>query len=68
MVGKVVNVLFEREKPSDDIKSPHGFAENYVKVTLPGVKLSPDETYKNRILPVKITGVYGDGVVGEELH
>jgi hypothetical protein len=65
MIGKTVNVLFEREKPGDI--HPHGFAENYVKVSLPDIKLAPGETYRNRLLEVRVVGICGEGVLGEEV-
>jgi threonylcarbamoyladenosine tRNA methylthiotransferase MtaB len=63
MIGKTVNVLFEREKPGDFY--PHGFAENYVRVSLPNVKPAPGETYRNRLLAVKVTGVLNGAVLGK---
>jgi hypothetical protein len=56
-------VLFEREKP-DGI--PHGFAENYAPVRIPNVK-TDNKTYRNLLLPVKITGADEIGLFGEFL-
>ncbi len=50
-IGKTVNVLFESEGGI-----AKGHAENYVEVAV-----RTDENVKNRLLPVKISGVSGDG-------
>jgi threonylcarbamoyladenosine tRNA methylthiotransferase MtaB len=64
MIGTVINVLFEREKP-DSKPIPHGFSENYTNVVLPGVKLNPGETYRNKLLPVRIISARETGCEGE---
>jgi threonylcarbamoyladenosine tRNA methylthiotransferase MtaB len=66
MVGTVVNVLFEREKPDGNHQlTPHGFSENYTNVVLSGVYLAPGETYRNKLLPVRILSADGEGCAGE---
>ena len=57
MVGKTYSVLFE--EPENDLFTGH--TDTYVKVYMPG------ENLHNRLLPVKITGLYGDGVLAEPL-
>ena len=57
LVGSTQQVLFEEQ----DGKFYTGHAPNYVKVYVVGSDLH------NRILPVRITGVYRDGVLGEVL-
>ncbi|MBQ6831622.1 MAG: tRNA (N(6)-L-threonylcarbamoyladenosine(37)-C(2))-methylthiotransferase MtaB [Oscillospiraceae bacterium] len=54
LIGTVQQVLFEEPEGQYDT----GHAPNYVKVYVPG------EGLRNRILPVKITGLKDDGVVG----
>ena len=55
-LGKVMPVLWEKQ--SDGIWS--GLTDNYIKVY---IKSSEDLT--NKLLPVKLVDVYGDGVWGE---
>ena len=54
MIGSVQNVLFE--EPEDAYFTGH--TPNYVKVYVSGAELH------NKALPVKITGLYKDGVMG----
>ena len=55
LIGTVQQVLFE--EPEGEFYTGH--APNYVKVYAPGRDLH------NRLLPVTVTGLYGDGVEGE---
>ena len=55
LIGTVQQVLFE--EPEGELYTGH--APNYVKVYAPGRDLH------NRLLPVTVTGLYGDGVEGE---
>ena len=57
MVGKTYPVLFE--EPEENLFTGH--TDTYVKVYMPG------ENLHNRLLSVKITGLYGDGVLAEPL-
>ena len=57
MVGTVAQVLFE--EPEEDFFTGH--TPNYVKVYVRG------EGLHNRLCPVKITGLYRDGVEGRLL-
>ena len=57
LVGDVLEVLFEEAEGTYST----GHAPNYVKVYAPGKALH------NQILPVRVTGVYRDGVLGELL-
>ena len=54
LIGSVQNVLFE--EPADGYFTGH--APNYTKVYVLG------ENLYNQVLPVRITGVYADGVLG----
>lgn len=53
-IGKTFPVLFEQEKDGLYV----GHAPNYMEVALRG------EALRNRVLPVTITGLYGDGLTG----
>ena len=55
LIGTVQQVLFEESEG----EFYTGHAPNYVKVYAPGRDLH------NRLLPVTVTGLYGDGVEGE---
>lgn len=55
LIGTVQQVLFE--EPEGEFYTGH--APNYVKVYAPGRDLH------NRLLPVTVTGLHGDGVEGE---
>ena len=57
MVGKTYPVLFE--EPEENLFTGH--TDTYVKVYMPG------ENLHNRLLSVKITGLYADGVLAEPL-
>ena len=57
LVGKTVSVLFE--EPEGALFTGH--TDTYVKVYMPGTCLH------NRLLPVKITGLYEEGVLAEPL-
>ena len=57
LIGSVQYVLFE--EPEGDFFTGH--APNYVKVYAPGKDLH------NRVLPVEITGLHADGVLGQIL-
>ena len=57
MVGKTYPVLFE--EPEENLFTGH--TDTYVKVYMPG------ENLHNRLLSVKITALYGDGVLAEPL-
>ena len=62
MIGTVQAVLFEEEAPVTGQPSPSalwtGHAPNSIRVYAPG------EALHNRVLPVRITGLYEDGVLG----
>ena len=55
LVGRTVQVLFE--EPEKDLFVGH--TDTYVKVYMPGKNLH------NRLLPVKITGLFQDGLLSE---
>lgn len=57
LVGTTQQVLFE--EPRGEYFTGHG--TNYIRVYAPGTDLH------NRVLPVRITGLYEDGVLGEIL-
>lgn len=57
MIGTVQAVLFEEEAGS----LWTGHAPNSIRVYAPG------EALHNRVLDVRITGLYGDGVLGEQV-
>ena len=56
-VGQTLDVLFEETDNGFDV----GHAPNYIKVYA-GAK-----GYHNRVLSVKITDLYADGLLGEEI-
>jgi threonylcarbamoyladenosine tRNA methylthiotransferase MtaB len=55
-IGKTLNVLFEKEKTPGIHR---GFSENYIHVEVSG-----QGTWRNKLLPVLITGVNEEGLVG----
>ena len=55
LIGKTMPVLFE--EPEKDLFTGH--TDTYVKVYVPG------ENLHNRLLPVRLTGLYADGLLGE---
>ena len=55
LVGTVQEVLFEEM----DSGYQTGHAPNYMKIYAPG------EDFHNQVKPVRITGLYGDGLLGE---
>jgi len=57
--GKSLRVLFE----TSDGENNTGHSENYLEVTVSG-----GENPRGKTLPVKITGVFSDGLVGEVQH
>ena len=57
LVGSVQQVLFE--EPEGEFFTGH--APNYVKIYAEG------ENLHNRVLPVEITGLHADGVLGRVL-
>jgi threonylcarbamoyladenosine tRNA methylthiotransferase MtaB len=58
-IGKTLNVLFEKEKTPGIHR---GFSENYIHVEVSGVG-----TWRNKLLPVLITGINEEGLVGETI-
>ena len=54
LIGSVQSVLFEEQEGA----LYTGHAPNYIKVYAEGAQLH------NRILPVQITGIFRDGVLG----
>jgi threonylcarbamoyladenosine tRNA methylthiotransferase MtaB len=59
-IGKTLNVLFEKEKTPGFHR---GFSENYIHVEVSG-----EGTWKNKLLPVLITGVNEEGLLGEVIR
>ena len=55
LIGKTMPVLFE--EPEKDLFTGH--TDTYVKVYVPG------ENLHNRLLPVRLTGLYAGGLLGE---
>ncbi|MDR0903216.1 MAG: tRNA (N(6)-L-threonylcarbamoyladenosine(37)-C(2))-methylthiotransferase MtaB [Ruminococcus sp.] len=56
-IGKTLNVLFEKEKTPGFHR---GFSENYIHVEVSG-----EGSWRNELFPVHITGVTGEGLLGE---
>lgn len=57
-VGKCFDVLFEQEREGRCV----GHAPNHMPVSVEGTAL------RNQVLPVRITGLHGDGLAGERVE